>query len=71
MNERLLITADAAARMLSLSRTTFYGMHSSGHLGPLPIRFGRSVRWRADELRRWVEAGCPPRSQWTHTGRDV
>jgi len=30
----------------------------------MPVRLGRAVRWRAEELRAWVEKGCPPRARW-------
>jgi excisionase family DNA binding protein len=26
---------------------------------PGPIRVGRQLRWRVDELNEWIEAGCP------------
>jgi predicted DNA-binding transcriptional regulator AlpA len=29
---------------------------------PCPVRVGGSVRWRREEILRWVEAGCPPRT---------
>jgi hypothetical protein len=28
------------------------------------MRIGRATLWRADELRAWVEAGCPRRAEW-------
>ncbi len=59
----LLLKPADAARLLGISRATFYRLHSSGHL-PLPVRLGRSVRWRSGELKAWVEAGCPERSRW-------
>jgi predicted DNA-binding transcriptional regulator AlpA len=31
---------------------------------PRPVRIGRSTLWRADELRDWVAAGCPRRTEW-------
>lgn len=35
-------------------------MDAGGEM-PRPIRKGRKVLWRLDEIRRWVEAGCPDR----------
>jgi predicted DNA-binding transcriptional regulator AlpA len=64
MSKPLLIDAKQAAGLLGIGRSLFYEMHSSGRLGPLPIRLGRAVRWRCDELTRWVDAGCPPRVKW-------
>ena len=61
---QLLLSATQAARALGISRTTLYGLHSSGRLGPLPVKLGRRTLWSVDELKRWVEAGCPPRDKW-------
>jgi hypothetical protein len=38
----------------------------SGHycLLPRPMRIGRATLWRTEELRAWVDAGCPRREQW-------
>lgn len=60
----LLLTTDQAASLLNIGRTLLYSMHTSGQLGPLPIRLGRRTLWRHDELKRWVLAGCPPRIKW-------
>ena len=59
----LLLPAAEAAKLLSISERHFYKLHSSGRV-PRPIRLGRAVRWRADELRDWLAAGAPSRSQW-------
>jgi len=60
----LLISADESARMLGIGRTLFYSMHSSGRLGPLPIKLGRRVLWNRNELEAWVRAKCPARKNW-------
>lgn len=60
----LLIDAAEAARMLSLTVSRFHSLRSAGQI-PLPVfQQGRTVRWLADELRRWCEAGCPPQDRW-------
>jgi len=59
----LLLSAVEAARACGVSRSSWYGLLSSGRV-PLPVRLGRSVRWSAEELRRWTEAGCPSRERW-------
>ncbi len=64
--ELLLLDATSVGRVLGFSRSHVFELHSRGRL-PLPIRPGgpNSVpRWRADELRAWVSAGCPSREQW-------
>jgi predicted DNA-binding transcriptional regulator AlpA len=62
--EPLLLAADQAAALCSVSPATWYRMASAGRC-PAPIRLSRGcVRWRADELRDWIAAGCPPRHEW-------
>ena len=57
----LLLEVREAAALISVSRATFWRLHSKGAV-PLPIRLsGRVVRWRRDELEAWVQKGCPPR----------
>jgi excisionase family DNA binding protein len=57
-DDRLLLTADDVAALLSVGRTKLYQMLAEGRIPP-PVRLGRAVRWNADELRQWVAAGCP------------
>jgi predicted DNA-binding transcriptional regulator AlpA len=59
----LLITARRAAEICGKSLRTWRTWDSAG-LIPQPMRIGRSTLWRLDELRRWVEAGCPRREEW-------
>ena len=59
----LLIDAREAAARLGIGRTKLYELHAAGAV-PRAIRLGRAVRWRADELAAWVEAGCPSRVEW-------
>jgi predicted DNA-binding transcriptional regulator AlpA len=37
----LLLSAQDAAKLLGIGRSHFYGLHSSGRLGPLPVKLGR------------------------------
>jgi predicted DNA-binding transcriptional regulator AlpA len=62
--ESLLVSASDAASLLGISRALLYQMHSTGELGPLPIPFGRRKLFSVDELRSWVNAGCPNRDKW-------
>ena len=61
--EPLLLRADAAARLLSVSRSKFYQMNSAG-LVPQPIYLSGCARWSIAELRDYVRAGCPGRERW-------
>jgi excisionase family DNA binding protein len=64
----LAVTSAEAAALLGIGRTTFLKLNSAGRV-PMPIRFGRSVRWRRDELRAWLNAGCPNRDRWKWTAK--
>ena len=59
----LLLTARQAAAMCGKSLRTWRSWDVAGWI-PRPVRIGRSTRWRADELREWVVAGCPRRQEW-------
>ncbi len=60
---RLALPAADVAKLLGISQRHLHTLNASGRL-PRPIRLGRSVRWRADELRDWLDAGCPARDRW-------
>ncbi|HEY2415954.1 MAG TPA: hypothetical protein VGI40_27175 [Pirellulaceae bacterium] len=60
----LALSAADSAKWFGVSERHWWSMHSTGRLGPLPVAFGRAKRWRADELRRWLEAGAPCRDKW-------
>lgn len=57
-DEALLITADELAVKLSMSTRTLWRLLSAGKL-PEPVRLGGSTRWRVDEVRQWINDGCP------------
>jgi predicted DNA-binding transcriptional regulator AlpA len=59
----LAVDADGAAALLSMSRSAFYAAWSAGLL-PLGAKIGRQRRWSLEELRAWLAAGMPPRSEW-------
>jgi predicted DNA-binding transcriptional regulator AlpA len=61
--EPLAVDADDAAAMLSMSRSAFYAAWSAG-LVPNGGKIGRQRRWSVVELRAWLAAGMPPRSEW-------
>ena len=63
-SERLALSAAEVAKLLGISQRHLWAMHASGRLGPLPVRFGRAVRWNAAELAAWLDAGAPPRDRW-------
>ncbi len=59
----VLISAREAAAMCGRSLRTWRAWDAIGHI-PRPMRIGRSVLWRAEELKQWIAAGCPRREAW-------
>jgi predicted DNA-binding transcriptional regulator AlpA len=59
----LLLRARDAARLCAVSLATWERWHAAGRC-PAPVRIGKTVRWRADELAAWIELGCPDRKTW-------
>lgn len=59
----LLLTIPEAAAMLRVKERTWRTWLASGRI-PEPIRIGRKVFWRPDDLKAWVAAGCPDRAKW-------
>src|SRR5260370_40179947 len=54
----LLVPARTAAEMCGKSLRTWRTWDAAGWI-PRPVRIGRSTLGRVDELREWVDAGCP------------
>jgi predicted DNA-binding transcriptional regulator AlpA len=54
----LLIDGDKYAQLMSVSPRTIRRLADAGH-GPKPVRVGRCLRWRLDEVADWLAAGCP------------
>lgn len=67
-NEPLLISADHLARLLGISTRSIWRRLSVGELVE-PVRIGGSVRWRVDEVKEWIAAGCPSRAGSEERGR--
>ena len=53
MDDRLLVTVEAAAQRLGLSRGTVYPLVLSGDIPS--IKIGRARRIPVDELEAWIE----------------
>jgi excisionase family DNA binding protein len=54
----LLVTSEEVARLMQISERTLWRLLSAGKV-PEPVRIGRSTRWRLNDVRRWIEEGCP------------
>jgi predicted DNA-binding transcriptional regulator AlpA len=55
MNEKLLVPAIEAAKMLSMGRSTFWNKVKLRQL-PQPVKIAGLTRWRVSELRNFVDA---------------
>lgn len=64
LSTKLLLSTGDAAKLISVGRSHFYALHSSGRLGPMPIQLGRRTLWNRKELESWVASGCPAREKW-------
>jgi excisionase family DNA binding protein len=54
----LLIAAAEVAKLLQISKRTLARLQSKGAIPP-PVRLGGSVRWRLEEIQKWIADGCP------------
>lgn len=54
----VLITKRAAAGMLGIGVSTLE-RYVACRWVPAPLRIGHAVRWRVQDLRDWIDAGCP------------
>lgn len=62
MNNPLLVSATDAAEMLSVSRSKFYEMLSSGRCPLKAVSFGKRKLFRVDQVTAWVNSNC--KSDW-------
>lgn len=63
LSSSVVLTAQQVGKCPSVSPRTVWRYDSAGAI-PKPIRRGRLVRWRADEIDAWIDAGCPDRATW-------
>lgn len=59
-----LLNARQAAAMLGISERSFNRRFDEGKTPP-KLKLGGCARWRAQELRDYIRAGCPHRRDWT------
>jgi predicted DNA-binding transcriptional regulator AlpA len=52
-----LLNAKTLASKLQISQRQVWALHYDGQL-PAPVRIRRSVRWREDDIDRWIADGC-------------
>jgi predicted DNA-binding transcriptional regulator AlpA len=59
----LLVPASVAGPMCGRSEASWWRDHAALRV-PAPVKLGGRTLWRVEELRRWVESGCPARPEW-------
>jgi predicted DNA-binding transcriptional regulator AlpA len=59
----LLVPAGIAGPMCGRSEASWWRDLAAARI-PAPIKLGGRTLWRVQELREWVEAGCPVRRIW-------
>lgn len=64
VDEQILCSISDAAKLLGIGKSKFYGMLSSGQIGPSPVLLGGKKMFAPDELRFWACSGCPNRENW-------
>ena len=62
--EPLMLRAKDAARLCSISVSTWHEFRSAGMLPP-SITLGQARLWRMDVLRQWVDWDCPNIDKFT------
>lgn len=62
--DSILISTLEVCKRLGIGKSLFFGLLSSGKVGPKKIMLGRRVLWNRKEIEKWAEAGCPAREQW-------
>ena len=66
----LLSRKQTAAALGSISVSHLDRLERRGAIGPRPLKLGKCVLYRVDELRAWVEAGLPGRVAWDNERRE-
>lgn len=61
--QRLTARVADAARMLNVTEGRVRQMNLGG-LMPRPVVISKALTWGVEELRVWLRAGAPPRSEW-------
>ena len=54
----VLLDVKAVAKLLACSTRHVYRLADGGRMPP-PIHLGSLVRWKPEELARWLADGCP------------
>lgn len=63
IDQPLLLCAAELAQFLAISVRHLRRLNDAERI-PKPVRIGHAIRWKRDEIERWVGAGCPNRAAW-------
>ncbi|WP_417375959.1 helix-turn-helix transcriptional regulator [Gimesia maris] len=58
ISDSALITAQNVAELLNVHVRTVHRLKSTGKL-PHPVKFAGNVRWRYQDIQKWIDMGCP------------
>lgn len=53
-----LLDVQTVATTLACSTRHVYRLCDAGRM-PRPLKLGALVRWRKDDIDKWIESGCP------------
>lgn len=62
--EPLLVGVSDTAVILGISKPMLYQMISDGRFGLIGIKFGSRRLFPVEEIKNWIQAGCPCREKW-------
>ena len=60
-----LLTVPEVAEICGVASETVRRMTDRGAM-PMPVRLGRAVRYRLDEIEQWIQDGCPDTREVTN-----
>ena len=63
-SDPLLLDAAGVAKALSISPSHLHQLRRGGQFPLMPVKLGKSVRWKSCELARWIGLGCPAANAW-------
>lgn len=59
-----LLTAQAIAEKLSLSKRAVFRMKAAGLICPCVKVGAGAIRWRQSDIDKWIALGCPRKSEF-------
>jgi predicted DNA-binding transcriptional regulator AlpA len=66
--EQILLTSSQTANLFGVSLRTWYTWDQIGKI-PKPLKIGKKLFWRRDELLEWIDSDCPNRNDWNFNNK--